>query len=494
MAQGVTTLAVVFCLPLLATGTAFPQASPTPSRVSDVYVGTPNGVYVYHAASNGSLSPVPGSPYPIAGTAIGSNHKYFFSSDPNYLHSYSVASNGAIKSQASQINTQKYSGSECGTIQGAVLDHTGQDLYAQLYGDSTGGSDGPCVALQSLKISTTGAFTFLGATQFDTELTSGLGGFSTPIKLSGNNKDAYSGSYDHECYFRIWELHRESSGAMMYNTYQILDIAPTTRVWRWYPWFMTSDPTNHMAVAMYKQGEDGGPCGYTTFLNQLASFTVAPDGTLSTTLTQDKMPTPKIDPQVLNMSPSGLFLAAGGNKAFNASKGTQTPGLQVFHFNGANPVTPYSGVLTTAPIDQINWDRNDHLFALSNSTHKLYVYTVTSSSITAAPGSPFTIPSAPNALSVVPLMCSAPSTPGVHICTPSGGSTVGSPVLVEASANVSGKIASMELWIDGAKKYTTHSPQLDTTVKLASGKHHFSVFAVNTDGQKWNNAVYATVK
>src|SRR5690242_6960988 len=116
MAHRVTTLAVAFCLPLLSAGAAFPQTSPdatsnpTPGRVSDVYVGTSNGVYLYHAASTGKLSLVSGSPYPVAGTAIGSNHNYFFSQDPNYLHSYSVASNGAIKGQASRINTHGYSG------------------------------------------------------------------------------------------------------------------------------------------------------------------------------------------------------------------------------------------------------------------------------------------------------------------------------------------------------------------------------------------------
>jgi len=149
------------------------------------------------------------------------------------------------------------------------------------------------------------------------------------------------------------------------------------------------------------------------------------------------MPTPQVNPQVLNMSALGDFLAVGGSGTNNTGNGTQTAGLQVFHFNGANPVTPFGKVLTTAPIDQIHWDRNNHLYALSDSTRKLYVYSVTSSSITATPGSPFTMPSTPNSLSVVTLACSAPATDGVHICAPAGGSTVASPVLVEASANVS---------------------------------------------------------
>ena len=53
----------------------------------------------------------------------------------------------------------------------------------------------------------------------------------------------------------------------------------------------------------------------------------------------------------------------------------------------------------------------------------------------------------------------------------------------------------MELWVDGAKKYTTASSrQLNTTVTLTAGVHRFAVLAVNTAGQNWESAVNATVK
>ena len=261
---------------------------------------------------------------------------------------------------------------------------------------------------------------------------------------------------------------------------------------------MTADPTNHLAVAMTGESGDFGPCGDVVHLTQLASFTVASDGSLSSTNTPEKMPTPQVNPAVLNMSPSGQFLAVGGATTFNTgSNGTQPPGLQVFHFNGANPITSFSKVLTTAPIDAIRWDNNNHLYALSNATKKLYAYTVTSSGVTAVPGSPYTIAAVPNALVVVPTAtaCSAPSSNGVHICAPTSGSTVSSPVVVKAASTVSGTIARMELWVDGVKKYTaTSSKQLNTTISLAAGSHRFSVFAVNTAGQKWQSVVTATVK
>jgi Big-like domain-containing protein len=496
---------LTLCLATFCPTTAFPQvdsdvssaATAAAAPVADVYVGTTNGVYLYDAAPNGSLSRVPVAPRAVKGVAIGSNRKYFLSLDSTYLHSYTQTSDGKIMSQASFINTQTLSGNECGTAKGAVLDHTGQYIYVLLYpAKPVGTNEEACAAVQTVKIGGIGALSFLGATQFATETETGLNtAFTTPLKLSGNGGYAYTASLDHDCFLRTWELKRESSGTMLFNTYERLTV-PSTPPEHWDGWVGAADPINHMAVAMTRETGDFEPCG-DPHLTQLASFTMASDGNLTTTNTPDKMPTPKVHPAVLNMSPSGQFLAVGGNESFTVSSGAQTPGLQVFHFNSANPITAFSKVLTTAPIDGIRWDNNNHLYALSNSTKKLYAYTVTSSGITAVPGSPSTIASTPNALVVVPTStaCSAPSSNGVHICAPTNGSTVSSPVTVKAASTVSGTIARMELWVDGVKKYTAPSTkQLNTTISLAAGSHRFSVFAINTAAQKWQSVVTATVK
>ena len=156
---------------------------------------------------------------------------------------------------------------------------------------------------------------------------------------------------------------------MLLNTDEILTVPSTPPGWRWYPWVVTADPTNHMAVAMFAESGDFGPCGDVVHPTQLASFTVASDGSLASTNTPKNMPTPQVDAAVLNMSPSGQFLAVGGGPTtFPTGNGTPTPGLQVFHFNGANPITSFSKVLTTAPIDQIRWDNNNHLYALRSQS------------------------------------------------------------------------------------------------------------------------------
>ncbi len=126
-------------LAALSPATAFPQTSPdlsaaaTPAaaQVAYVYVGTTKGVYLYNAASDGSLSLVSGSPFSIAGNAIGSNGKYFLSLGTNYLHSYPVVSNGALKGQASQINTALYRDPRCGNRSLAANRPHGQEAYIQ---------------------------------------------------------------------------------------------------------------------------------------------------------------------------------------------------------------------------------------------------------------------------------------------------------------------------------------------------------------------------
>jgi hypothetical protein len=49
------------------------------------------------------------------------------------------------------------------------------------------------------------------------------------------------------------------------------------------------------------------------------------------------------------------------------------------------------GTLDHQPVDQMFWDNTKHLYAISRSAGKLFVYTVTSTGVKAAPGSPHAI-------------------------------------------------------------------------------------------------------
>jgi hypothetical protein len=91
--------------------------------------------------------------------------------------------------------------------------------------------------------------------------------------------------------------------------------------------------------------------------------------------------------------------------------------------------------------------------------------------------------------------CSAPSSAGVHVCSPSSNATLSSPVSVVAASTITGTLARMEVWVDGVKKYSeTTTETLSTSLGLAAGTHRFAIFAVNTAGTKWETVVNATVK
>src|SRR5437762_14165240 len=124
---------------------------------------------------------------------------------------------------------------------------------------------------------------------------------------------------------------------------------------------------------------------------QLATYSANNSRNLTTNSTYANMPKVLVG-SITDywMSPNGRFLAVGG-----------TSGLQIFHFNGANPITKYTGLLVSKEVDQVFWDNAHHLYAISRAAGKLYVFTVTSTGVTQAPGSPHAI-ALPEYLIVLP--------------------------------------------------------------------------------------------
>ena len=483
MRQSAALCIVPVILAVLSTGLAVSQTpsldatAATAVTAGDsalIYVGTTKGVYLYHATADGALTLVSGSPFHVTGGEIGSNRKYFFSAENGSVYSYPVASNGAIGPEAAQIDTASYSGGDCGSIAGAVLDHTGQNMYVQLI--PGGNVSGVCVAYQTYGIGKdSGALTFSGAAIHDTDFPwQGAGFFA--FAITGNDRFSYATNSFNEAVPSLSAFQRESSGTLEYVSFDETDPGLVSGANSYIPFNLTEDPTHHLAIGMVTTGQP---------YQLLVSYTVDDQGNIVSTNPPESIPNAHVYPTGMQMSPSGELLAIASD--------FQSPSLQVFHFNGADPITPYSTLSASDPINQIRWDNNDHLYALSDNGNKLYVYTVTPSSIRAAPGSPYTI-SSPSALVVVPNLCYPPSARGVHICLPASGSTVHSPILVEAAANVSGTIAHVQLWVDGIKKLNVDSASLNTSISLAAGTHRFAVVATDTAGQKWESAVNATVK
>ncbi len=348
----------------------------TSSPVAYVYVSSSANLFSgqihgYAAAPNGALTAISGSPFSTNGVnymAVNGAWLFGVANQDKDIDSFSIRSNGALKSK----DTYSFPSPGGGVIS-VYLDHTGSTLYADFY---TANND-----YLSFNINqTTGQLTEIG------DLPGGPAN-NSPVSFIGNNVYAYSSS----CYHfgqEIIGVQREADGTLAYiNNFN--PPFPAEKSGGFYcPWRAAADPTNHLAIAMEPLNSNWGQDG----LWQLATYTADSTGNLTTQSTYSNMP--KVLVGAVNdywMSPDGKYLAVGGSA-----------GLQIFHFNGANPITKFTGVLTSRPIVQVFWDNSGHLYALSQAypttttTGKLFVYTVTSKGATQAPGSPHIIVNAQN--------------------------------------------------------------------------------------------------
>jgi len=347
----------------------------TSSPVAYIYVSSKASTNKYRingyiAASNGALTPVSGSPFSTSGISyMALNGKWLFGDNGTDIYSFSIASNGALK-QVSSIDATKYNAYDTGGPENLFLDHSGATLYDfDFYGDGTGNNE-----YQSFDIDQgTGVLSYTGTTPPSAY-------FETLLSFIGNNVDAY-GSSCYEGTPDIYGFRRSSSGTLTeLNITPSIPTAPKGEVYC--PYLAAADPTNHVAISMTPTTEGGSAAGPA----QLAVYTANSAGNLTTTSTDANMP--KVSVATVNdiwMSPSGKLLAVAGSG-----------GLQVFHFNGASPITAYTGLLTTDAINQVFWDNDNHLYAVSSTAGKLFVFTVTPTTHSKAPGSPYAVAGAEN--------------------------------------------------------------------------------------------------
>ncbi|HTV14730.1 MAG TPA: hypothetical protein VME68_08440 [Acidobacteriaceae bacterium] len=369
---------------MLCTATAFTQVATAQgsnnSDVAYVYVAStaPNSntaeIQGYAAAANGALTHIAGSPFSANVNSMAVNGKYLFGSNNNGvdIDAYTIEANGALtwSSQSDVIQ-----GENCDTPGSLFLDHTGQALYnVDIYGNDCANSTWQAFSVGSK----TGALTFRDYAGASPE-------YAAPLRFIANNQFAYGASCYH-FYPAIFGVQRGSNGSLtMLNLEAPYPASPEGE--GWCPASTAADPANHLAIAMALEPAYGEVETY-----QLASYTVGGSGNLMTNNTSANMPAVQVGTvSDLSMAPSGTLLAVSGAK-----------GLQVFHFNGANPVTPYTGLLTSVEVDQIFWDNSHHLYAISRSAGKLWVFTVTATTHSEAPDSPYAV-SDPGALIVQPL-------------------------------------------------------------------------------------------
>jgi hypothetical protein len=360
------------------------SANASSGPVAYVYVSRPTHIDAFAADANGQLTPVPGSP--LANTNVNKlsvTKKWLFglSGDGTKIYTFSIASNGSIEKIATESTWKGESGNPCTDWQDIQLDTEGTTLYSQLNSESCVDYPGSYI---SFHILSNGYLQFLGASggYIDDATQGGV----VQLKMAGTGTFGYDGECeedeDIESVINIYK--RESNGFLQYvsqNTTPPTDFSG--------PGYcagqVATDSANHLAVAFQREDDKTGDNGYYEGPYFLATYTEDSSGNLATTSNSDNMPeamvSNNLDINAMSISPSNQFLAVGGY------------GFQIFHFNGANPITPYSGVLQpNATVEKFAWDKANHLYVLAWNT--LYVYTVTASGITQAPGSPYSIPEA----------------------------------------------------------------------------------------------------
>lgn len=361
------------------------QAQTSGSPAAYVYVSSRPAnssnyeIQAFSAGSDGRLTPVSGSPFAFDDSSLTINGSKLFGANrtaPN-LDAYSIAADGSLAYLTSTDYAQ-FNPSDCGSVGALFSDPSGTNVYAMNY-------NGDCAnnTYQSFAIhQTTGALKYLGTAN------GGAGSFDgayQPLTFIGGDHFGYQATNNSCMYYSVWAFHR-MNGLLSDSSASTTLPAPPSGYRIYIPAMTAADHLNHVAIAMMAANPPG--CSADVHA-QIGSFSADTNGNLTTTNTSATMPTTAIvNVYDMKVSPAGDLIAVAGAE-----------GLQVLHFNGANPPTSFTGLVATDPISQMFWDKYGHLYAISQSAGLLHVFNATSSGVHEAPGSPYPV-AAPDYLAV----------------------------------------------------------------------------------------------
>lgn len=355
------------------------------NQVSQVYNTTTDNLYAYTAAANGKLTLVPGAPFSYGNVSqMAVNGKYLFGLDENSadIDSFLMESNGVPK-LVEKNNVLQLNPDTCSIGFGPItVDHTGSNLY-----NLSDNSDCDFYQFESFGIaSSTGKLSYRGEGNTDNSINQGING---PLAILGNDKFAYSAN----CFFEDGEAdgglraYQLGANGVLNNIDVDIDMPnpPNDSSDFYCPYSnIATDPTNHVLVELHDLDFEGDSIGKT----RIGIFTATSTGALTTNSTYSNMATPDTDDGWIRMAPSGKLLAVGS--------------LEIFHFNGSK-LTKFADLghyLGSEFITEFYWDNANHLYAIGQTSHadqgKLFVFTITPTSVTEAPGSPYSIPNPTN--------------------------------------------------------------------------------------------------
>lgn len=362
-----------------STPVAYIYIAHTPNPNPTAY--SPNQILGFAVDAEGRLTRVPGSPFNEDAASMAVNGRYLMaaSQDQQIVSAFDIHPNGSL-TFASLTNYALDNSSNCGAAGAIFFDHTGQSLYLQEYDIDCANSGTASYTLHK----STGMLSYLGNTITGSEYDD-----RSPASFIANNLFAYAAGPS-GCYIYSVDGFKRASDGMLSSAASGAPAylpGPPGGFRDFVPDLAAADTANHIAITE----TPANPPGCAGLPVRLSTWTANASGKLTTTSSYANMPaTAILNPYDLKMAPSGHLLALAGKE-----------GMQVFHFNGAKPITSYTRLLTTDPINQMFWDNDNHLYAISQAKNRLHVYTITNSSYHEAPGSPYSITS-PDYLIVQP--------------------------------------------------------------------------------------------
>lgn len=326
-------------------------------------------VYGFAAAPSGELTPVTGSPFAADVTYMAVNGRYLFGSDAAgaYIHAYAIRPDGALRATASTNVVRP--GNKCDAAGALFVDPAGATVYnVALYGSNCAEA-----AYQAFEVEKSS-----GRLELRHEARAGMNG--SLLRFSGDSQLAFgagcTGSQP-----LVYEYVRQHDGSLARVA---LDTPLPARDGDdgWCPYMAVATGRNHLLVPVYPTSGSAGP----TRSFQLATYTVGEDGSLSTDSTADKMAKVAVgDVTDVAVAPGGTLAAVAGSN-----------GLQVFRLADGKPANALPGLLTRQEVDQMFWDADGHLFAISQGAGELWVFNVDEDGWTPAPGSPYAVGGAQN--------------------------------------------------------------------------------------------------
>jgi len=353
-------------------GSGSGSGSSTPANSAYVYVSTPsiaggpgNFITAYTAASDGALTQVSGSPFTTTAQVgeIAAAGKYLYANmlanGTASITSYSIGATGALTQAITvtpPVSTTPTTGGSWVTT--AFFDTSGQSFY----------DSGKAFAVNS-----NGSLSYQGLVSHGDTVVDALS--FTPSDAFAYGGDCAGGTAN------FYGFTRASSGALTwFNTNANLPAPPTgnTEGTSYCPDGAAVANNNTVVIAL----QLGTSANSYQGTNQLAVYSIAANGTLSTTNTAATMPSLNVAGYAEDYAfdPTDTWLAVGGSG-----------GIQIFKLT--NGVLAQTGSLAlSGGVSQLAWDKSGHLYTYGQDSGDLSVITVANGVPTQASGSPYTLP------------------------------------------------------------------------------------------------------